>query len=61
MKLPEAEDWLADEPLKYMEASYNKVLQDINYDKLQLKKNKIFTTRAQRKIRDARLSKQQLV
>ena len=41
MKLPEAEDWLADEPLKYMEASYNKVLQDINYDKLQLVQQKV--------------------
>lgn len=41
MKLDEAEDWLADEPLKYMEVSYNKVLQDINYDKLQLVQQKV--------------------
>lgn len=35
-KLEEAEDRLASEALKYMEASYSKILQDFNYDKLQL-------------------------
>ncbi|KAM3241719.1 hypothetical protein ACQJBY_054494 [Aegilops geniculata] len=30
------ENWKVNEALKYMDASYNKVLQDFNYDKLQL-------------------------
>lgn len=39
-KLEEAEDRLANEALKYMEASYNKVLQDFNYEKLRLVQQK---------------------
>ncbi|KAE8775705.1 3-oxoacyl-(acyl-carrier-protein) reductase 3, chloroplastic [Hordeum vulgare] len=39
-KLKDAEDPLANEALKYMKASYIKVGQDHNYDKLQLNKKK---------------------
>ena len=34
--MEEGEDRLTNKPLKYMETSYNKVIQEFNYDKLQL-------------------------
>lgn len=39
-KVEEAQDQLAAEALKCMEGSYNKVLQGINYNKLQLAQEK---------------------
>ena len=39
-KLEDAEDQLAKEALKYMKSIHSKVLQDINYDKMQLLQQK---------------------
>ena len=39
--LEEAEDWLENEAIRFMEVSYNKVVQDFNYDKFQLVQQKI--------------------
>ena len=36
LSLVRCEDRLTNKPLKYMETSYNKVIQEFNYDKLQL-------------------------
>jgi hypothetical protein len=51
-KLEEAEDQLATEALKCIQGSYDKVLQDINYDKVQLAQQKCKTLEHQQKEKD---------
>ena len=50
-KLEDAEDQLAKEALKYMKRIHSKVLQDINYDKMQLLQQKCEALEHQQKER----------